>query len=148
MHKLSKISKELKVSKTTLRNWHKKGIIKFHTVGGMNFITDEDRNKLLGIEPPIKDEETAIYCYVDNDDKETLKKQCDNLVNFAIESGYKINQVVTETGDKRHELESLFKEQKFKKLLIQDKDRLPIVAFNWIKLLLNVNGIEIKTLND
>lgn len=43
MHKLSKICKELSVSKPTLYNWEKQGIIKFQKLGYINFISDEDR---------------------------------------------------------------------------------------------------------
>lgn len=49
MHKLTKICEELKITKPTLYNWKKKGIIVFHKIGGLNFISDGDRNKLLKI---------------------------------------------------------------------------------------------------
>jgi predicted site-specific integrase-resolvase len=40
----SKVCKELGISRPTLYNWEKKGIVKFHKIGYINFISDEDRN--------------------------------------------------------------------------------------------------------
>lgn len=47
MHKLSKICEELSVTRQTLYNWKKAGYIEFHKIGGLNFISDKDRNKLM-----------------------------------------------------------------------------------------------------
>ncbi len=153
MHKLSKICKELSVSRPTLYNWEKQGIIKFHKIGYINFISDEDRNKLLNIQPEPKEEKIVLYCRVNSTvNKSNLETQKNRLINYANAKGYKVSEVVTEFGsginDRRPKLEKLLKEQNFTKLIVEHKDRLARLGFNYIETLLNKNDIEIEVINN
>jgi putative resolvase len=153
MHKLSKICKELDISRPTMYNWEKKGIVKFHKIGSINFISDEDRNKLLNIKPIKKEERNVIYCRVSSTvNKSNLETQKERMINYANAKGYKVQEVITEFGsginDKRPKLEKLLKEQNFTKLIIEHKDRLTRLGFNYIETLLKKNDIEIEVVNN
>lgn len=55
--KLSKLAKDLGVSKNTIYNWHKAGKIEFiKTPTGRNFVSEETYNSLLGIIKNIDDD--------------------------------------------------------------------------------------------
>ncbi len=153
MHKLTKICKELGISKPTLYNWEKKGIIKFHKVGKLNFISDEDRNKLLNLEEPNEEEKIIIYARVSSTvNKKNLETQKQRLIDYANAKGYKVYKVITEFGsginDKRPKLEKLLKEQDFTKIIVEHKDRLTRLGFNYIETLLKVNNKEIEVVNN
>jgi len=155
MYKISKIAKELNVSRTTIFNWHKDGIITLYKIGKLNFVTEEDKNKLLNIKPikEIIKERIIIYCRVSSTtNKKNLETQKERLVSYANAKGYKVDEVITEFGsginDKRPKLEKLLKEQNFTKLIIEHKDRLTRLGFNYIETMLNKNGIEIEVVNN
>jgi putative resolvase len=153
MHKISKICKELNISRPTLYNWVKKDIIHFHKIGSINFISDDDRNKLLNITPPNPEERIVIYCRVSSTvNKSNLETQKKRLITYANARGYCVSEVITEFGsginDKRPKLEKLLKEQNFTKLIIEHKDRLTRLGFNYIETLLHKNNIVIEIVNN
>mgnify|MGYP001571627510 CR=1 FL=1 len=62
--KISKLAKELGISKVTLYNWKNKGKVEFvKSPTGRNHVTREVYNSLLNIKE-IKDDKTVIYCRV------------------------------------------------------------------------------------
>lgn len=149
--KLSKLAKDLGITKQTLWNWKYKGDISFNKIGGINYVTKEVYNNLLGIQEK-KDESVVIYCRVSStENKSNIETQKQRLVNYCSAKGYNISNVVLEFGsginDKRPKLERLLKDQNFTRLVVEHKDRLTRVGFNYIETLLKVNNIIVEVVN-
>ena len=152
MHKISDLANELGVSKPTIWNWEKAGKFKFKKIGGLNFITDPDRQKLLGLKQDSKEKNVVIYCRVSSTvNKTNLETQKARLINYANAKGYQVDRVITEFGsginDKRPKLQKLLKDEDFDFLLVEHKDRLTRLGFNYLETLLNKNKIEIEVVN-
>ena len=153
LYKIAHIAKDLGVSKQTIRNWNKAGALPFIRVGNLDFISQLEYDKLLNIERTPNEEKVIIYCRVSStQNKKNLETQKERLINYASAKGYKVSQIISEFGsginDKRPKLEKLLKEQNFTKLLIEHKDRLTRLGFNYIETLLNKNNIEIEVINN
>lgn len=151
MIKLSKLAKDLNVTKVTLWNWKNKGLINFIKVGSMNYVSVDDYNKLLGIQST-KTQKVVVYARVSSsENKSNLESQKNRLVAYCNAKGYSVSAVVTEIGsglnDNRPKLEKLLKEQDFTLLVVEHKDRLTRFGFNYIETLLSVNDIKIEVVN-
>ena len=151
MIKLSKLAKDLGVTKVTLWNWKHKGLISFIKVGSMNYVSVEDYNKLLGIQER-KQQKVVIYCRVSSSENKTnLESQKKRLIDYCNAKGYAVSSVVAEIGsglnDTRPKLEKLLKDQDFTLLVVEHKDRLTRFGFNYIETLLGVNDIKIEVVN-
>jgi len=153
MIKISKLAKDLNVTRVTLYNWKNKGVLEFvKSNTGRNFVTNETYNKLLGIQDK-KEEKVVIYSRVSSTvNKKNLEEQSKRLYNYCLAKGYKIHKNIKEFGsgidDKRPKLERLLIEQDFTKLVIEYKDRLTRFGFNYIEKMLNKNNIEIEVVNE
>jgi putative resolvase len=153
-YKISEVSKILGVSRVTLYNWHKLGLISFEKSlsGGLNFISENTLNKLLNkIES--KEEQVVIYCRVSStSNKSNLLTQKERLINYCNAKGYNVSKVIEEFGsginDKRPKLQKLLQDQHFTKIVVEHKDRLSRLGFNYIEVLLNSNGIDIEVVNN
>lgn len=148
VYKLNKVAKDLGVSRMTLWNWHYAGRLPFHKIGRMNYITQEDYFNLMGIKEK-KEERVVIYVRVSSTvNKENLKTQKERLVGYCIAKGYQIHKVVEEFGsgvnDERPKLQKLLEEQDFTKIVVEHKDRLTRVGFNYIQTLLETQNKEIE----
>ena len=149
--KISKLAKDLGVTKQTIWNWKYNGEIEFFKVGNLNCVTKETYNNLLGIENK-KKESVVIYCRVSSSENKTnIETQKERLISYCNAKGYQVSNVVLEFGsginDKRPKLEKLLKEQNYSKLVVEHKDRLTRVGFNYIDTLLKFNDIEIEVVN-
>lgn len=84
-YKISEVSKLLGVSRVTLYNWRKLGLISFEKSlsGGLNFISESTLNNLLNkIES--KEEQVIIYCRVSStSNKNNLLTQKERLINYC-----------------------------------------------------------------
>jgi putative resolvase len=151
MIKLSKLAKDLGVTKVTLWNWKAKGKISFVKIGSMNYVTVDEYNRLLGIEST-KTQKVVIYCRVSSTENKTnLETQKERLISYCNAKGYQVSDVITEFGsglnDTRPKLQSLLKKQDFTILVVEHKDRLTRFGFNYIETLLNSNNIKIEVVN-
>jgi putative resolvase len=151
MIKLSKLAKDLGVTKVTLWNWKAKGKISFVKIGSMNYVTVDEYNRLLGIEST-KTQKVVIYCRVSSTENKTnLETQKERLISYCNAKGYQVSDVITEFGsglnDTRPKLQSLLKKQDFTLLVVEHKDRLTRFGFNYIETLLNSNNIKIEVVN-
>lgn len=150
--KLSKVAKDLNVTKATLWNWKHKGNINFTKIGSMNFISLNDYKRLMGIKDK-QEELVVIYCRVSNStNKNNLYTQKKRLIDYCNARGYKVYKVIEEYGsginDKRPKLQKLLKDQDFTKIVIEHKDRLTRLGFNYIETLLNKNNKQIEVVNN
>lgn len=151
--KISKLAKDLNVTKATIYNWKNRGILDFvKSNTNMNFVTIETYHNLMGIKEK-KNESVVIYCRVSSSvNKNNLKSQKERLINYCSAKGYKISKIVEEFGsglnDNRPKLMKLLNDQDFSKIIIEHKDRLTRTGFNYIKTLLDKNNIEIEIINE
>ena len=149
--KLSKASKILGITKQTLWNWKYQGKISFIKCGNLNGLSQETLNDLLGIRDK-KEEKVVIYCRVSSTvNKKNLETQKERLISYCIAKGYKIHKIVCEFGsginDKRPKLQDLLENQDFTKIVVEHKDRLTRLGFNYLDVLLKVLGKEIEVIN-
>ena len=151
--KISKLAKDLGVTKQTLWNWRKSGKVSFikDKTNGFNYVSKETYNDLLDIREH-KTNRIAIYCRVSSSNrKNDLERQRDRLVNFANAKGYNVTQIVTEVGsgfnDNRKKLQKLLDNMNFDILLVEHKDRLTRVGFNYLKSLFVKLDKNIEVIN-
>lgn len=151
--KLSKAAKILGVTPATLYNWRLAGKVKFiKSATGMNFLDLETLDALLDIQHK-KIEKVVIYCRVSSTaNKTNLETQKQRLIDYCNARGYQVHKVIDEFGsgsnDLRPKLEKLLREQDFTKIVVERKDRLTRVGFNYIATLLQTAGKEIEVVNN
>jgi len=151
--KISKLAKDLGVTKATLYNWRLAGKIQFvKSATGMNFVTQETYNEFLGIKEK-KEEKVVIYCRVSSTvNKKNLETQKERLINYCNAKGYRVNKVIIEFGsginDKRPKLEKLLKELDFTKIVVEHKDRLARMGFHFLEILCETHHKEIEVVNN
>jgi predicted site-specific integrase-resolvase len=150
--KLSKVAKDLGITKQTLWRWKWKGDIEFHKIGNLNFIDLDTYHKLLGVKNE-KTERIIIYCRVSSSvNKTNLDTQASRVKQYCMAKGYNIHKIIKEYGsglnDNRRQLTKLLTEQDFTKIVIEHKDRLSRSGFNYIKVLLEFNNIEVEVINN
>lgn len=155
--RISKLAKDLNVTKNTIYNWKKKGEIEFikDEKNGYNYVSIETYNKFMNYNEEKKNIEKKVVIYTrvsSNERKNNLITQSERLINFANSNGYKVNKVVKEIGsgfnDNRKELNKLLEDLNFDILIIEHKDRLTRVGFHYIENLLNKLNKEIIVVNE
>ena len=95
---INKVAKQLNKSAQTLRNWEKTGelIPAYKTKSGYRYYTEEQINKLLGIEE--KERVTIGYCRVPSrKQQDDLERQTENMRNYLCAKGYKF-EIITDIG--------------------------------------------------
>ena len=96
---------------------------------------------------------TVIYARVSPNEqrKNNLETQAERLVNYSINNGWTVDQVVKEVGsgvnDKRDKLESVLSDPKLKRLVIEHEERLTRFGFNYLEILAKAQGFEIIVVN-
>ena len=151
--KISKLAKDLGITKATLYNWRLAGKISFvRSQTGRNFVTLQTYNNLLGIKQK-KQQKVVIYCRVSSTvNKNNFQIQKQRLTNYCYAKGYKIHKIICQFGsginDKRPKLQKLLEDGDFTKIIVQHKDRLTILGFNYIEVLLKKDNKEIQVINN
>ena len=95
---INKVAKQLNKSAQTLRNWEKTGelIPAYKTKSGYRYYTEEQINKLLGVEE--KERVTIGYCRVSSrKQQDDLERQIENMRNYLCAKGYKF-EIITDIG--------------------------------------------------
>jgi len=155
--RISKLAKDLGITKTTLYNWRKEGKITFEKdeKNGYNYVSEETYNKFLNISKKKDKSEKIIYLYSrvsTPQRKENLKTQEERLISYANANGYRISRSIKEIGsgfnDNRKELQKILNELNFDVLIVEHKDRLTRVGFKYLETLLNKLDKEIIVVNE
>ena len=94
----------------------------------------------------------AIYARVSsNENKSNLNSQVERLEAYCTAKGYQIVKIVKEVGsgvnDYRKELLKLLELTDYNLIVVEHKDRLTRVGFNYLKVLLNQTGRDIEVVN-
>lgn len=144
--RLKDYAKEMGVHYRTAQNWHYEGKIdSFKAPSGSIFVNIEDTNK--------KEEYIVIYARVSSaQNKDNLDSQANRLTQYAIARGYQIKEVIKEIGsginDNRTKLNKLLENEKPTKIIVEHKDRLTRLGFNYISTLLKRVDCEIEVVNE
>lgn len=150
--KISKLAKDLGITKATLYNWRLKGQINFvKSSTGRNFVTKQTYNELLNIKQN-QQQNVVIYCRVSSTmNKSNLQSQKQRLISYCCARGYKIHKIIQQFGsglnDKRPKLQKLLLQGNYTKIIVQHKDRLTRFGFNYLKVLLSNCGKCIQVVN-
>ena len=153
---IGKFAKEIGVTTTTLRNWHKSGeLIPFKvTKGGTRYYSERQLNRYLNLEiEPTK--KIVIYSRVSNiGQKEDLKNQVEFLKQYSNAKGY-ITEEFADVGSglnfKRKNWNKLLDEvqlKKVSKIIIAHKDRFVRFGFDWFQSFCAKHGCEIEIVNN
>lgn len=150
--KISKLAKDLGVTKQTLWNWKYKGDIEFYKIGSLNCVDVKTYNRLMGIDDTI-DEYVIVYARVSSSaNRNNLDSQAERLTNYCVAKGYQVKEVVKECGsglnDNRKKLTKILKDDKYTKIVVEHKDRLCRHGFNYIDALLSIKGKSIEVVNE
>lgn len=154
LYKLSAAAKILDVTVPTLYNWRLSRKIEFiQSPTGYNYLSEKQIRELSGQQIEPKNEKVVIYCRVSSTiNKKNLETQKQRLISYCNAKGYQVSQIVEEFGsginDRRPKLEKLLKDQDFTKLVVEHKDRLTRLGFNYIQTLLKKNDIEIEVVTN
>lgn len=151
--KISRLAKDLNVSIRTLWNWKYLNKIDFikDEISGFNYVSKETYNNLLNIREN-KTNRVVIYCRVSTPTrKSNLDSQKERLIQYANAKGYNVYKVITEIGsgfnDNRPKLQAILDDVDFDILLVEHKDRLTRVGFNYIETLLIKLNKKIEVVN-
>lgn len=150
--KLSEVANKLGITKRTLYNWKRKNIISFIKKNKLNYISYDDYCQLANIQHK-NEEKIVIYARVSSsENKSNLDSQAERLTSYCIAKGYKIHKIIKEIGsginDNRQKLIDLLTKDDFTKIVIEHKDRLTRVGFNYIKVLLENKNKNIEIVNE
>ena len=144
--KLSEYAKMNALSYRAVWNRYKAGKIPNASMNELGHIVVEiDQDK-------VDANKVAIYARVSSsENKDNLAAQVERLTQYAIAKGYQIISTYAEVGsginDKRPKLEKLLAENNYSKIIVEHKDRLTRVGFNYIETLLKNRGKEIEVVN-
>ncbi len=146
--------KILRISRQTLCNYHKRGLIKSETLPSGKFSYDEESVfKLINKDIP---RNNVIYCRVStNKQKKDLENQEEILNTFCQKNGIVINDVYKDIGSginfDRKEFQRLVNDvvnYKVSKIYITYKDRLSRISFEMFKSLFENFSVQIIVLNE
>lgn len=144
--KLSEYAKINALSYRAVWNRYKAGKIPNASMNELGHIVVEiDQDK-------VDVNKVAIYARVSSsENKDNLEAQVNRLTQYAIAKGYQIVSTYAEVGsgvnDKRPKLEKLLTENNYSKIIVEHKDRLTRIGFNYIETLLKNRGKEIEVVN-
>ena len=152
---INKVAKQLNKSAQTLRNWEKTGelIPAYKTKSGYRYYTEEQINKLLGVEE--KERVTIGYCRVSSrKQQDDLERQTENMRNYLCAKGYKF-EIITDIGSGINYnkvglnilLDKVIKGE-VDKVVVLHKDRLLRFGFELVENLCKRYGTSIEVVNN
>ena len=151
---INKVAKQLNKSAQTLRNWEKTGelIPAYKTKSGYRYYTEEQINKLLGVE---EKERMAIgYCRASSrKQQDDLERQIENMRNYLCAKGYKF-EIITDIGSginyNKVGLNTLLDrviKGEVNKIVVLHKDRLLRFGFELVEGLCKRYGTSIEVVD-
>ena len=146
------------ISRTTLINWEKKGLLSpIRTPGGQRRYRKEDIEKILQLTDKKEDNpkaDTVIYARVSTKKQEEyLKNQIKRLEKYAKENGYSyeiISEIASGVNEKRRGLRKLLnkiKRGEVKTVIIEYPDRLARFGYEYLKFFMETFGVKLIVVN-
>lgn len=141
--KLSDYAKQQGISYRTAHRMWKRGELKGQQLSTGTILIDISA----------KIEGTIIYARVSSaENKSNLESQALRVERYCIAKGYRIVGIVKEVGsgvnDSRTKLIKMLERDDYNLIVCEHKDRLTRVGFNYIKILLNIQGKDIEIINE
>lgn len=141
--KLSDYAKQQGISYRTAHRMWKRGELNGRQLSTGTIIIIDNSTPVQGV---------VIYARVSSsENKSNLDSQADRLTQYSIAKGYQIKSIVKEIGsgvnDNRKKLIDLLNRDDYHLIVVEHKDRLTRVGFNYLKTLLNKHGKDIEVVN-
>lgn len=94
----------------------------------------------------------AIYARVSSsENKDTLDRQVQRLLDYCNAKGYRVQKIVKEIGsgldDQRKKLHSILTDRSINLIVVEHKDRFCRFGMNYIETLLEMDGRKIEVVN-
>ena len=146
--KLSEYAKTVGVSYKTAWTWYKSGAIRgYQTSTGTIIVTELDQNNLRS-----ESLETVIYARVSsNKQKDDLERQVQRIQDFCAARGWCVDKIVKEiasgVNDERPKLIKILTDPSVCRIIVEHKDRLTRVGYNYIDVLIRQRGVEVVVIN-
>ena len=143
--KLSDYAKQKGISyRTAHRMWKRGELNAYQLSTGTIIVKDDNSND--------KNQGVVIYARVSSsENKSNLESQAQRLILYCEAKGYQIKSVVKEVGsgvnDNRKKIIKLLWDDDYHLIVVEHKDRLSRVGFNYLKVLLNKQGKDIEVVN-
>ena len=140
-YKLTVAAKMLGITPWTLRLWIRQGKVPgIKSESGRLYLPGGWIAEQVGAAPPSTSSRVAVYARESSsENKAALESQTQGLIQYAQAKGYQVVHVVREFGsgvsDDRKKLHALLKKRDFDVLLVEHKDRLTRLGFQWFEAL-------------
>jgi len=140
--KLSDYAKQKGISYRTAHRMWKRGELRGYQLSTGTIIIEND----------LKNNGVVIYTRVSSsENKSNLDSQASRLILYCEAKGYQIISVIKEVGsgvnDNRKKLIQLLNRDDYHLIVVEHKDRLTRIGFNYLKVLLNKQGKDIEVVN-
>jgi len=145
--KLRDYAEKVGVTYKTAWNWYKAGKLEgYQTETGTIIVTELDHTEKS------QATKTVVYARVSSHkQKEDLERQVSRIQDFCAANGWQISKVVKEVAcgvnDNRQKLSKILVDDSVKRIVVEHKDRLTRVGFNYIETLLGTQGREVVVIN-
>lgn len=141
--KLSTYAKQKGISYRTAHRMWKRGELNGYQLPTGTIILETPSSSVKGV---------VIYARVSSaENKDNLESQAERLIRYCEAKGYQITKVIKEVGsgvnDKRRKLSKLLNQDDYHLIVVEHKDRLTRVGFNYLETLLNKQGKSIEVVN-
>ncbi len=148
------------ISRITLINWEKKGVLKaYRTPGGVRRYKKEDIEKLLGLYDEKQQEQkgkTICYARVSTKKQEEyLQNQVKRLLEYCKQKGYRNIEVISEiasgVNENRRGLTKLLNKVRngeVERVVIECEDRLARFGFKYLKRYIEDFGVRLEVVNE
>jgi len=145
--KLRDYAEKVGVTYKTAWNWYKAGKLEGYQTGtGTIIVTELDDAE----KSPVT--KTVIYARVSSHkQKDDLERQVSRIQDYCAANGWQISKVVKEVAsgvnDNRQKLGKILVDDSVKRIVVEYRDRLTRVGFNYIETLLGTQGREVVVIN-
>ena len=156
IYSVGKFAKIVGKSVRTIQRWDKKGILKaYRSATGRRFYTQEQYERVLGIEPAAESRKNMCYTRVSgNNQKNDLAGQKQALEQYIITNGIAVAEWLSDIGSglnyKRKNFNYLMIEvenNRVGKIIIAHKDRLVRFGYEWFEDFCTRHNCEIVVIN-
>lgn len=156
-YSIGEFAKLIGKTEQTLRNWDKNNILKpaYVAPSGFRYYSDEQLNRILGINKVVKPKKVIGYCRVSSQkQKDDLKRQIQYVREYMIAKGYQF-EIITDIGsginynkNGLNKLIDMITNGEVEKIVILYKDRLVRFGFELIENICNKYGTTIEIIDN
>lgn len=151
----------LNIAVSTIVRWDFEGKIHpLRTPGGHRRFTEEELHRVLGLQPPSRSSvlKAALYARVSTRKQQqagNLERQMDRLKEHAVEQGYQVVTMLSETGSgvnenraKLHRLLGMVRDGEVDIVVIEYKDRLARFGYRYLERYIADFGAKLEIVEE